>query len=647
MSYRPIFLVILLLTIIFYLPIFLNPNLVLDRGNDLQEFFWPIFYFTKQQILNNHPLPLWNNLFLSGAPLLPDPQSPLFYLPNIIFLILPINQAFIASFMLHAYFGGLGAYLAAKKGFGFSKGASLLVALLYLTLPKTAGFIETGHFGLVTSAMWLPFLLLASIKLRKSPSFGWSILLSVSLAGLFFTHMTTFMYAGLLTAIYLFSISLYSLARMHSFKTSLLSIMAFLGAFGLCAVTLLPLLEWLPQTTRFLLIEERDVYPKWNSKIEFTKAVYPHILGNRQFINELDSEKWLALGFFLSILAFIGFLQLQNKWKFGVITSVLSISLIALNNASPIYTLLLSFDWYVLGRVSTRIWFVLTMILVLLAGLGFDTLQKKGLGKIGLLISILAISELSLVSWLRLQKPILPQMDFPIAIFEYLNNDPTQFRVFCVVRCLSQKAVAEYNIETIEGYNTLQQRNYYEEFIQLSQVYWDKYTLALPPFEIYMFREIQPYSPELADYNVKYIISPHKLKDNNLVLNKQIGRYLIYENTIVRSRAYFSNGKPAPILDYSPNQIKIDTSSNETNQLIISEVYSSGWRANLNGNKSVMVEQTPNKLRKIELEKDTKFVNLYYQPISYQIGKIITFITVLILLALVTILAKRKKYRIV
>src|SRR3989344_453011 len=646
MSYRPIFLVILLLTIIFYLPIFLNPNLVLDRGNDLQEFFWPIFYFTKQQILNNHTLPLWNNLFLSGAPLLPDPQSPLFYLPNIIFLILPINQAFIASFMLHSYFGGLGAYLAAKKGFGFSKGASLLVALLYLTLPKTAGFIETGHFGLVTSTMWLPFLLLASIKLRKSPSFGWSILLSVSLAGLFFTHMTTFMYAAILTASYLFIVSLYPLIKKHSYKILLLSTVAFMITLGLCAVTLLPLLEWLPQTTRFLLIEERDVYPKWNSKIEFVKAIYPHILGNRQLINNLDSEKWLALGFFVSLLALIGFSQLQNRWKFAVTITILITSLIALNNASPIYATLLSLDWYVLGRVSTRCWFILTMILVLLAGLGFDTLQKRGLGKIGLLLGVLAVSELSLVSWLRLQKPIPPQMDFPVAMYEFLKNDPTQFRVFCVDRCLSQKAVAEYNIETIEGYNTLQQKNYYDEFIQLSQVYWDKYTLALPPFEIYMFREIQPYSPEIADYNVKYVISPHILKDKNLVLKKQIGKYSIYENTIVRSRAFFSNGKTAPILEYSPNHIKIDTSSNETNQLIISEVYNSGWQASLNGSKPVMVEQTPNKLRKIELENDTKFVQLYYRPKSYQIGKTITVITLLILLALVTTSTKRKKYTI-
>ena len=121
-----ILLPLLLVTTLLYLPILLNPGLLLERGNDLQEFFWPIFYFVKQQLIKNHTLPLWNNLFLSGTPLLPDPQAPLFYLPNIIFLILPIGVGFIVSMFFHTLIGGIGAYLVARHGFKFSKNAILL-----------------------------------------------------------------------------------------------------------------------------------------------------------------------------------------------------------------------------------------------------------------------------------------------------------------------------------------------------------------------------------------------------------------------------------------------------------------------------------------------------------------------------------------
>ena len=81
-----------LITTLVYLPILVNPELLLERGNDLQEQFWPVFYFVKQHLLEGGSLPLWINLFFSGMPLLPDPQAPLFYLPNIIFLFLRLQK---------------------------------------------------------------------------------------------------------------------------------------------------------------------------------------------------------------------------------------------------------------------------------------------------------------------------------------------------------------------------------------------------------------------------------------------------------------------------------------------------------------------------------------------------------------------------
>jgi len=115
--YFPFFL-IFLAALVFYLPVFLKPNILLERENDLQGFFWPIIYFVKTQIITNHVLPFWNNVFFGGTPLLPDPQSPLFYIPDVIFLILPIGIGFITSFFIHSVVAGVGTYLASKNGFG-------------------------------------------------------------------------------------------------------------------------------------------------------------------------------------------------------------------------------------------------------------------------------------------------------------------------------------------------------------------------------------------------------------------------------------------------------------------------------------------------------------------------------------------------
>src|SRR5579859_4223436 len=144
-----IIIILLLFSALFYLPIIINSNILVNRGNDLTNFFYPIFYFVRDSIFKFHQLPFWNNLFFSGTPLLPDPQAPIFYLPNLIFLFFKnIDTGFTISIFLHIFIGGVGMYYLAKKGFNFSKASSVFCAFLYIASPKLSGYIEAGHYGL-------------------------------------------------------------------------------------------------------------------------------------------------------------------------------------------------------------------------------------------------------------------------------------------------------------------------------------------------------------------------------------------------------------------------------------------------------------------------------------------------------------------
>src|SRR3990167_6130267 len=140
-------------SLLLYLPILFNPDLLLGRHNDLQEFFWPIFYYTKYHLLNDQGLPLWLNLIFSGTPILPDPQSFLFYLPNIIFYLLPI---------------------------------------LFIFSPRLSGYLEAGHFGLAVSFAWIPFVALSVLKITKTKSLIWPVIFGISLTQVYFTHSVTF-----------------------------------------------------------------------------------------------------------------------------------------------------------------------------------------------------------------------------------------------------------------------------------------------------------------------------------------------------------------------------------------------------------------------------------------------------------------------
>lgn len=621
-KYSPIFLIFIFVCF-FYLPIFREPSLLTNRGNDLTEFFWPIMYFVRQNLLTNHQLPFWNNLFFSGTPLLPDPQAPIFYLPNIIFLFFKnIDLGFVLSIFLHIFAAGIGMFYLSRRSFKFSNSVSLFCSFIYIASPKLSGFIEAGHYGLITAWAWLPFVFLVTYSLTKKPDFKKSICLGITLSGLFYSHILIFAITAII--ICLLFIYLIFQNKKNLFKSSKCFILGGLICLGLIAVALLPQISWQSETTRNLLLHNPDVYPKWNSKVEFIEASISPILFGNKFIWDLDTEKTIAVGLFVTLLSVFGFLKLKLVNKIIISLVLLILLVLSLNNSSPIYNLLIKQNWYILLRVSTRFWFIVTFIFIFLAGKGSETLMKeKKLKFLTYTLILLSVLELVLTSWTKILKPVKTNINLaPQAVYDFLSSDKDKFRVFCLNRCLSQKQSALYGLELADGYGTLQQKNYYIYSEQLSQAFYrNRYTLAIPPFEIYEYEKLQPYSPSLAAYNVKYVISNHLLYDNNLRFLKQIGKYLIYENIINLPRSNY------PINIYTPNFIQVDTSKYINDKIILSEVFNKDWQAITNNNKEIKIEETPDKTRETTINSKTKFVNFIYEPKDFKIGGFITLVT--------------------
>ena len=638
--------IILAATLLFYLPILIKPAILLNRGNDLEEYYWPIAHYTKIHVSQDKVLPYWNNMFFSGTPLLPDPQSMLFYPFNFILILLPTDYAFVFWLVLHTFIGGFGAYSTSRKGFGFSKPASLFCALVYIVFPRTAGFLEAGHITLTAMTAWLPYLTQSSIALARRPSFFWMIVWALSLVFLFFTFPTIFAAATFISILFILVLFYFDKKNL---RTLTLVLSGLFTVTGVIAITLLPQLEWIPQTTRLILLNDRSVYPIWEGVREFIQALFPHILGGKDMIITLDSEKWIANGILLTIFAVVGFSTLHKKYKIIVLSLLFLVVLVSLNNVSPFRNFLLSSDWYVLARVATRNWFIVVLVIVFLAGYGFEKLTNGRLKKLAIVLGGLALLELIALSWFRLSRPVPPQNTAPKEVYEFLKRDPGLFRAFCTTRCLSQKDVALNGIQTIEGYATIYQKNYYDQFIQLSQVFWDKYSSTLPPFAAYKYGQIQPIASILGEHNVKYVISPHTLNDKQFVKVAQFGEYLIFENAQFRTRAYFYiAGKTpeieAPILQYSPNRVTIDVTKHKAGELVFAQTWSSGWKAKTDTGKRITVEETLNHLMRIKIEPTTQFIEFYYYPESYRLGKTIgIFITALLLLKILFLLRSSKR----
>lgn len=641
-NFKPTYLYVIIIaafSLFLYLPILAKPQAFFNRGNDLEETFVPVFQYIHQQYQATGTIPLWNTLYFAGTPLLPDPQYSPYYPPHLLFLFFSAEATFLPILISHTILAGIGFFFLCRHCLKFSPIISLTCGLFYLTSPKLAGFLEAGHTGLLEGSAWLPTMALSAGMIIKKPNSYWSILLSVSLAACFYTHTVIFS----LSLPIILSLGLISLIHQPWRKSFIFYLLSLILLFGEIAITLLPQLDWFPQTTRRLLLSERDVYPKWNSIKEFIFVTIAPFLNGFASINKIDTEKWLTSGLTTTLLSVVGFLSLSRKVKVLVTVTVIAILLICLNNASPIYQLLLKQDWYVLMRVSTRVWIFITILICLLAGLGVKTLiNHKASNLFVLLVVLLALIENITLSWTRFQKSP-PTINFaPESVYQFLRSDPDRFRVFCTTRCLSQKTAQQYQLELLDGYNTLAQINYHQQMWQLTQSYWGYYSLSIPPIGLYTFKQIQPDPISLGQFNTKYIISPHLLTDPRFKLIQTIDGFSISLNTLFLPRAHFltSHQSPvtsSPILIYTPNFIRLDTSAHLSNSVVISQIYNHNWTAYLNGLNPTPVLEKPNALTQVDIKPTTNFIDLKYQPRSLYFGQLITKVSLCLILLLLLI----------
>lgn len=639
-----IIILIFISSLIYYSPLILNPSLILTRGNDLTEFFYPIFTYLKNQFSSFGQLPLWSTFQLSGTPLISDPQNPYIYLPNLLSLVLPLDLFFSLSIFLHIFLAGLGAYFCAKLGFKFSQSPSFVVAILYLSQPRLAGYIEAGHFGLIISYAWIPFSVLAVLKLFSKPHKGWLILYAASLSMIYLTHNLTF----LITLISTFGIYLYQVItqfnKTYLVKYILIYTLSIVTLVGLVSFALFPQLDWIKETNRSLLTSSPDVYPKWEGKREVILTyIWPFSFLTNKFWN-IDSEKWIIIGIFPTILAFFGYLRLKSKLKVVLLITGLLIILISLNNVSPIYKWLISWDFYDLLRVSTRVWIIPVFICVFLIGFLIQNLHTRHKSITTILI-ILIIIETTFLSWMRLYKPIpKPQNSPPPEFYTFLQKDKDLYRIFCTTRCIPQIEAAKRNLELVEGYNTLIQKNYNQQAWTLTGSFWEYYTLSIPPLGVIHDLSSKPNSQALGEYNTKYIISPYPIEDSNLKLVQEFNQYKVYLNSLFQPRVYTSDNQETNVNDYSPNHIKVSLKDPTQNRLTLASVYSKGWKAYINGQIKTPILEKPNGLMLVDLDSASQYVEFKYQPDSFNLGKYLTLTTILLILFGLT-LTKNKYLR--
>lgn len=156
---------------------------------DHWTYFGPVHYFTDA-CLHRGELPLWNPLILCGNPFGANPQSLLFYPPNLIRSLLTIRPSPLATFIgmavvvfLHVIVAGVLAFLLGRR-LGLSRGASAVVMLGFILNLNFSGLVMV-QWVLLATVSWLPGILLLVHRFSEVPGFRRGLPTAVAAGHLF------------------------------------------------------------------------------------------------------------------------------------------------------------------------------------------------------------------------------------------------------------------------------------------------------------------------------------------------------------------------------------------------------------------------------------------------------------------------------
>jgi len=339
-----------------------------DRGQhyadigDLVTQFYPS-RLLQARAVREGSLALWNPYFLGGAPFVANPQSSLFYPPNLLYYVFSVPTAWTLCLMLRVFLSGVFMTM-----FSRSVGASHIGSIFSGITFSLGGFVTAWQGQpMADSAAWLPFVCYAVVRLHQSPG-----RLSLALAAFGFAmpvlaghpetaaHVTM---VGLATAFFIWICNRLDARFAGRF------IVAGILAAALSSIQILPTLEWLQQMPtvfdiRWPVQSLHDVLA-WVSR-DIARA--PNSAG----LWMPESAAYVGL---LTLLA-APFGLFHSNQRYAIFLAVLTVSALAIAYGVPPVHWIVNHIPVLAALKNSRMVLVAGFGFAALAGLGISTLEK-------------------------------------------------------------------------------------------------------------------------------------------------------------------------------------------------------------------------------------------------------------------------------
>ncbi len=318
--------------------------------------------------------PLWNPYSFSGQPLLGNVQSAPFQILNIFFFILPFKIAWSLQIITPPVLTSIFMYLMLKN-LRLSTVVSVFGAFV---LPISGFFLAWLEWGtVITTAMWLPLIILSSNKLFEKTSAFWFIALVLALSQTLLSgHWQTAFYVFI--AFFLYAI--YFFYHSRSLKNLSIIIFGFILALLISSVQTLPALEFIKLSARDI---DQGYFPgreDWFLPIKhLIQLIAPDFFGNPATYNYWGIWNYAEFVSFIGIvplsLAFFSISKRQKKSIFFLGLVIISLVLATQNPISKVpylFNLL-----FISSTQPSRIIFLLIFSTCTLAAFGLDQFLKE------------------------------------------------------------------------------------------------------------------------------------------------------------------------------------------------------------------------------------------------------------------------------
>ncbi|MCJ7594755.1 MAG: YfhO family protein [Desulfobacterales bacterium] len=355
-------------------------------GADFALYFRPLKEFIRVHFLSHGTIPMWNPYQFSGTPLISNIQASLFYPLGFLFYLMPSEQAYGYTIVMHCMLGCIFMYVF-MRAISISPGGSFFAAIVFIFNGFFMAHLYAGHLTFVQNYIWIPliffFLHRFVNKRHVVHAIAAGLTLGVQILG-GFPQIAFYTILGTLA----FIVPLCVIEAMKRSYREVLNLGAGLAltlliGFSLAAVQVLPTLEFTGFSTRaagvsYFFATLDSLHPK-----EILAFLIPEIFGN-----PVDGTYWTsnALWHFWETCGYVGILPLflifvKEKRRelsyyrvFFVLLLLFSV-LIALGKHNPLYPLIYSLPGFGSFRIPAQIIFLYVFSIAVLSGIGLDRIS--------------------------------------------------------------------------------------------------------------------------------------------------------------------------------------------------------------------------------------------------------------------------------